>query len=284
MRAFIGAAVRRLSTTYPGRLLQAYMASQAGNYAAGLAFTAFLSMFPLIVGLLAILGLVTSDPAVRDQFLNGALSHFFPSDPSTQKTLAAALDGVRHNSGVLGAVGIAGFLWGGGNLFASMEYALGRMLGSRQRGFPRQRAMALVMTLLFAVSVALSIGLNSSLALVGSVPQVQPLLGFLVWMVFMAAVYRFVPNRTYRLRQMWPGIVLASALMEALSLLWTPFAALSHGFNTYGTAFALFFLLATWLYFLSQFILLGAVAIRMHAGAPQAPGLLATPQPSAAAA
>jgi len=280
MRAFIGSAAHGLARTYPGRLIRAYMASQAGNYAAGLAFTAFLSMFPLIVGLLAILGLVTSDPAVRDQFLNGALSNFFPSDASTQKTLAAALDGVRHNSGLLGAIGIAGFLWGGSNLFATMEYALGRMLGSRQRDFLRQRAMALVMTLLFALSVALSIGLNSSLALLGSVPHVQPLLGLLVWMVFMAAVYRIVPNRTYRLRRMWPGILLAAALMEALSLLWTPFAALSHGFNTYGTALALFFLLASWLYFLSQFILLGAVAIRMHAGAPEVPGLLGTPQPT----
>ena len=280
MRAVIGSVVRRLSTTYPGRLIQAYLASQAGNYASGLAFTAFLSMFPLIVGLLAILGLVTSDPSVRSQFLNGALANFFPSDPHTQQTLADALDGVRRNSGLFGAIGIAGFLWSGSSLFTTMEYALGRMLGSGQRDFLRQRGMALVMTLLFAVSVAVTIGLNSSLALLGSVPHVQPLLGLLVWMLFMAAVYRFVPNRTYRLRQMWPGVVLAATLMEALSLVWTPFAALSHNFSTYGTTFALFFLLASWLYFLSQFILLGAVAIRMHAGAPAVPGLLATPQPT----
>ena len=280
MRAMIGAVVTWLSRTYPGRLIQAYMASQAGNYASGLAFTAFLSMFPLIVGLLAILGLVTSDPAVRSTFLTSALNNFFPSDTNTQQTITQALDGVRHNSGLFGAIGIAGFLWSGSSLFTTMEYALGRMLGSRQRDFLRQRGMALVMTLLFAVSVAVTIGLNSSLALLGSVPHIQPLLGLVVWLLFMASVYRFVPNRTHRARHIWPGVVLAATLMEALSLVWTPFAALSHNFNTYGTTFALFFLLASWLYFLAQFILLGAVAIRMHAGAPEVPGLLATRQPA----
>ena len=40
-------------------------------------------------------------------------------------------------------------------------------------------------------------------------------------------------------------------------------------------SFALVFLLASWLYFLAEFILLGAVANRMHDGEPDARGLLA---------
>jgi hypothetical protein len=40
---------------------------------------------------------------------------------------------------------------------------------------------------------------------------------------------------------------------------------------------ALFFLLASWLYFLAEFILLGAAANHMHAGDPDVPGLLGEP-------
>ena len=143
----------------------------------------------------------------------------------------------------------------------------------------RGSAMSLVMTLVFAVAVGATIGVNSALALLGSAPSVEPVVGLVIWLVFMAAVYRFVPNRTYRLRQMWPGIVLAAVLTEGLSLVWPLYAHLSHGFNTYGAAFALFFVLAAWLYFLAQFILLGAVANRMHTGVPTAPGLVGDREP-----
>ena len=73
-------------------------------------------------------------------------------------------------------------------------------------------------------------------------------------------------------------MLLAGVLMEALTLLWPLYAGLTHGFSSYGTAFALFFVLATWLYFFAQFTLLGAVANRMHAGAPDARGLIASPE------
>ncbi|MBV8196110.1 MAG: YihY/virulence factor BrkB family protein [Candidatus Dormibacteraeota bacterium] len=278
MRRFIDTAVRRAAQSYPGRLLQAFLGSQAGNYASGLAFTSFMSMFPLIAGLLAILGLVTHDPTTRSHFLQTAIGGFFPSDLNTQRTITQSLDAVRQNTGVFGVIGILGFVWGGSNLFTTMEYALGRMFGARQRDFLQQRAMAFVMTLVFALSIVVTIGLNSAVAIAGSVPLIEPVLGLLTWLLYMAAVYRIVPNRTYPLRRMWPGILMAAVLMEALSLLWTPFAGLSHNFNTYGQAFALFFLLGSWLFFLSMFTLLGAVAIRMHAGEPVVEGLIATAQ------
>jgi len=268
----IGAGV---AGSYPGRLVQAFGRSHAGQYASGLAFTSFVSMFPLILGLLAILGLATSDPSVRAQFLNATLV-FFPGD--AHAAITNALDGVRHNSGALAVIGVVGLLWSGSSLFTTMEYALGDMIGARQRDFLRQRAMTLVMTLIFAVAVVATIFVNSALAVLGSLPDLEPVVGLGIWLGFMAAVYRFVPNRTYRLRQMWPGVLLAAVLTEGLSLLWPLYGRLSHGFNTYGAAFALFFLLAAWLYFLAQFILLGAVVNRMHAGIPQVRGLIGEPE------
>jgi YihY family inner membrane protein len=241
-----------------------------------MAFTAFLSMFPLILGLLSLLGLATHSPSARTSFIDGALT-FFPTD--ARPTLTRTLDGIRQNSGVLGVLGIVGLLWSGSSLFTSMEFALGQMVGARPRDFLRQRAMTVVMTVVFVVAVVATIFVNSALSVAHGVAAVGPLAGLAVWLLFMTCIYRFVPNRTHRISQMWPGVALAACLMEALTLLWPLFTALSHGFNTYGAALALFFLLATWLYFLSQFILLGAVANRMHAGRPRALGMIATPEP-----
>ncbi len=271
MIALIARVAGWFMRTYPGRLIAAFGASQAGNYASGMAFTAFVSMFPLILGLLGILGFATRSASTEASVLAAILA-FFPKDASAE--LTSAFDGVRHYSGLFGGIGIVGLLWSGSSLFTSMEFSLGMVIGARQRNFLRQRAMALVMTVLFATALVATIGINSLIALPGLGFLFEPVAGLLVWFAFMLAVYRLVPNRTYQVRELWPGILIAGIAMELLTLLWPVYAGFSHNFSTYGSVLALFFLLASWLYFLAQFILLGAVANRMHAGEPDARGLL----------
>ena len=262
--------------TYPGRLIAAFGSSQAGNYASGMAFTAFVSMFPLILGLLAILGLATRSESTKATVLTAILA-FFPKKAGPE--ISSAFEGLRHYSGLFGGIGIVGLLWSGSSLFTSMEFSLGMVLGVRQRSFLRQRGMALVMTFLFPISLVVTVGINSLIALPGLGFLFEPVAGLLVWFAFMLAVYRLVPNRTHRVRELWPGILIAGVAMELLTLLWPVYANLSHNFSTYGTVLTGFFILATWLYLLSEFILLGAVANRMHAGEPDARGLLGEQPP-----
>jgi len=65
--------------------------------------------------------------------------------------------------------------------------------------------------------------------------------------------------------------------IEVLSLAFPIYARIAGGFNTYGAQFALFFLLATWFYFLSQLLLLGAVYNKFRLGEPAARGIVASP-------
>jgi membrane protein len=258
----------RARESYPGRLLQAYGERQAGNFAAGLAFNAFMSMFPLLLGLLAILGLAIRDPATQRHFESTVLG-FFPAD--AHSAVSATLTGVRQHAGVLGIIGILGMLWSGSSLFSSMEFALGRMLDVGQRSFIPQRLMALTMTAVFVVAIVLSVAVNSVLGLLHGFGFAGPVVGALVWICFALAIYRIVPNRRCSLTDVLRGAVVAGLLMEVLTLLWPLYTGFTHGFNSYGSSFALFFLLATWLYFLSQFILLGAVANTMRPATPAAP-------------
>ncbi|HVC41035.1 MAG TPA: YihY/virulence factor BrkB family protein [Candidatus Saccharimonadales bacterium] len=257
--------------SYPGRLIAAFGSSQAGNYASGMAFNAFVSMFPLILGLLSVLGFATQSAHARAAALSAILG-FFPAD--AQHELQTLFDSVRQHSGLLGGLGIAGLLWSGSSLFTGMEFALGVVAGVRQRGFIRQRAMALVMTILFVVSLVVTVGVNSLIVVPGVIWVFEPLAGLVVWCALMLAIYRLVPNRTYRARDLWPGVAIAGTAMEVLTLLWPVYTHFSKGSSTYGAVFALVFLLASWLYFLAELILLGAVANRMHGGEPDVRGLL----------
>jgi membrane protein len=257
--------------SYPGRLIGAFGSSQASNYASGLAFNAFVSMFPLILGLLSVLGYATQSAGARASALSAILG-FFPGDSHAE--LKTLFNSVQQNSGLLGIVSVVGLLWSGSSLFTGMEFSLGVVVGVRQRGFLRQRAMALVMTILFVVALVATIGVNSLISLPGIIWGFEPAVGLAVWCLLMLAIYRLVPNRTHRVRELWPGVVIAGTAMELLTLLWPFYTHFSKGSSTYGAVFALVFLLAAWLYFLAEFILLGAVANRMHAGEPDARGLL----------
>jgi membrane protein len=259
---------------YPGRLIAAFGASQAGNYASAVAFTAFVSMFPLILGLLSVLGYATGSQSAKTAALSAILG-FFPSDAHVG--LANLFDSIQQNRGLLGIVGVVGLLWSGSSLFTAMEFALGVVVGIGQRSFFRQRAMALVMTVLFVVAVVVTVGVNALIALPGVIWGFEPAVGLVVWCALILAIYRLVPNRTYKVRELWPGVLIAGTAMEALTLLWPVYTHFSKGSSTYGAVFALVFLLASWLYFFGEFILLGAVANRMHAGEPDARGLLAEP-------
>src|SRR6266571_5199570 len=276
-RVRVLALVQRAQKTMPARVLTAYGESRASNYALALAFAGFMSMFPMIVGALAIIGLAIRDPATNLHFQLLVLQ-VFPG--SAQPELQKALQGVKESAGWLGLVSIAGLIWSSSSIFATMEFALTEIFGTRQRDMLRQRLMALVMMVVLVLAIVVTVGVNAVAGFV-PVPAIGTVISFVIGSVVMVsllvALYRFVPNRTFRLREVIPGALLCGVLIEVLSLAFPLYARIAGGFNTYGAQFALFFLLATWFYLLSQLILLGAVFNRFRVGEPAARGLIASP-------
>ena len=267
--------LERLRSSFPMRLLKAYGESKAGQYAAGLAFNAFMTMFPLMLGILSIVGLVTRSAQAQER-IRAVLVGAFPGE--AQGSIAATLQGVHQHAGLLGLLSLAGLLWTGTGLFASVEFALSEILGVEQRNFFRQRLMGAVVLIVFVVGLVAAVAANSLAALAaGGLPFVGPVIGTLVMIALVTVIYRVVPNRSFGLQQVWLGALLAGVLVEVVTLAFPLYGQLVHGFNTYGAAFALFFLLATWLYFVCQFLLLGAVVVRMKLGAPRTEGVVAQP-------
>lgn len=262
----------------PAQVLMAYGQSQASNYALALAFAGFMSMFPMMLGALAIIGLAIRDPATHAHFASLVLQ-VFPA--SAQPELEKAMNGVKQSAGWLGLLSLGGLLWSASSIFATMEFALTQIFGTKQRDMLRQRLMGLVMMLLLVTAIVVTVGINAAATFLPLASWVAWSIGFvagaLVMVALLCALYRFVPNRTFRFRDVLPGAVLAGVLVELLSLVFPLYAKIAGSFNTYGAQFALFFLLATWFYFLSQLLLLGAVYNRFRLGEPARLGLVASP-------
>ncbi len=281
--------IRRLSDraqqTVLFRVVTAYGESQASNYAAALAFAAFLAMFPMMLGALSILGLAIRDPATEARFQDFILQ-IFPGN--AQPELQSAIHGVRQSAGWLGLVSLAGLVWSASGIFATMEFALTQIFGTKQRNMIRQKLMGFVMMMVLVVALGITVAANAGAGyLTPYVPYAWVLsfvIGAGVMVALLVLLYRFVPNRTFSLGEVLPGALLAGVLIEALSLGFPLYARFAGSFNTYGAQFGLFFLLATWLYLLSQLLLLGAVYNRFRLGQPVTKGLIASPAEQSRAA
>jgi membrane protein len=266
--------LRRVRSWLPVRVVSAYGASQASNYAAALAFSGLLAMFPMMLGALAIVGLLIRDPALEEKLLT-LLLQLFPN--TAQPQLMEALSGVKQSAGWIGLVSLGGLIWSASGIFSTMEFALTQIFGTKQRGMLRQKAMGLVMMLLLVVALGVTAGANSLAALFPMAWVISLVVGGSVMVALLVLLYRFVPNRTFRLKEVLPGAILAGVLIELLTLAFPLYQRVSHGFNTFGAQFGLFFLLAAWLYMLSQVLLLGAVYNRFRLGEPMKKGLIASP-------
>lgn len=274
MRARIGGLAERAQQTVPFRVISAFGESQAGSYALALAFAGCMSMFPLMLGALSLIGLAVRDPETEARFQTLIL-HIFPS--TAQPELERALHGVKQSAGWLGILSIGGLIWSAGSIFGTMEFALSEIFGTKQRDVLRQKLMGFFMMLVLVAAITLTLAVNALAAILPFAWIISVVAGAAVMVALLVALYRLVPNRTFALRDVLPGALLAGVLIEVLTLSFPIYARIAGGFNTYGAQFALFFLLATWFYLLSELILLGAVYNRFRLGEPVRRGLIASP-------
>jgi membrane protein len=239
--------------------------------AAGVAFYAFLSIFPAMLAALTVYGLL-AEPAEVQRQLEG-VSGALPEE--ARQVLENQLGGLAaggQGALTLGLVlSLLAALWSASGGVAGLMQGINIAYHEREtRGFARLRATALLLTLgsiLFVlVSVALIAVLPAVLDRVGlgaagragvQVVRWGLLLGFVL--VALAVVYRFAPNRSApRFRWVTLGAVAATALWIIGSV---GFSIYVNNFGsyqkTYG-AIAGVIVLLLWLYLSSYVVLLGA--------------------------
>jgi YihY family inner membrane protein len=236
---------------------------QAGNLAALIAYYGFASLFPLLLVFVTVLNIVLAhDPALREQVLNSAFSHF----PVIGTQLKAnASKHTLHGSAPALIIGIILTFLGARGVAAAAQNALNTVWGvpmSRRAGFPwsmlKQIAMILavgigllVTTLLSGLAGASASVLGGTAAQIGAVVVSLVLNVGVFWLGFRLAV-----EREIKARQMLPSAVLSAIVWQILQLLGTYLVThtISQSSSTYGV-FAVVLGLLAWLYLQAQLTL-----------------------------
>jgi membrane protein len=254
---------RWLSRQGPVRVVLIYRDIKAGDYAAGLAFHALLTMFPIFLGLLTLIGLISRSEDL-DLRVQDAIVTSFPL--GMQSEVQAALASLQHSAAAYGAVAVAWLLWSGTGYFSHLEWAINRIYIAQNRSFWRQRLMGVGMICALSTSIAAGVIGTWILTSIHGLSILGFFANWIVLAILLWSMYLVVPNREVSLHESWPGALLASLLIQVLNLAFPIYIRLTHNFNAFGRGLLFFLVLVTWLYLVSQLLLVGAVLNRLQLG------------------
>ena len=146
---------RRRIRDYALTLFNKFNNDTTMSLVAMVSFNVLTSVVPLILALITAVALL---PVVSHNVpeLAAQINRILPADLQKDANIARLLTSIHSASKVLTLVSIVGLLWGGMNLFSSIECAFAFIFRVKTRDLVPQKLMSLVMILLFVVLLPLS--------------------------------------------------------------------------------------------------------------------------------
>lgn len=286
------AETRVLSIRGLGGLIQAARAfseDQCSHLAAALSYYGLLSIFPLLLFILAVASpFLQSDSAIRavTGFVNGFL-------PSGALLLRNNLQEVARLRGAITLAAAAGFLWSSSGVFNLLQVGLNRAFRvSRRRPMWREKLVSLAMVVGVSILFGLSFLITNTMRMVTHYrmlqrenPLAEPvtvLVAIILSVAVFGILYRYVPyDPSIRWRDVALSAVIAAILWEMakLGFAWyiTNLSPLNLVYGSVGAVIALMLWgYVTWviLLFCAEFAAVGMRARQQTVAVPTEPEVL----------
>lgn len=246
------------------RTAQELGADDATHMAAGVAYYAILSLFPLLLGLIALFGLFLPSETLQE----GLFDFFERNLPGAVDVLERNITDVIQLRGAVGLLGLVGLFWSASAMFGAIGRATNRAWDIHQdRPFHIRKLRDLAMALGTGILFLLSLGATAVLSILSGMdlPGVGAasnfgagLLGFLFSLAIFLAIYKFIPNTKTFWRYVWPGALLAAILFEIAKSLFVLYLSYFADYaSVYGSVGSVIALLV-WIYISAFILILGA--------------------------
>jgi len=262
-------------------LVNAFAADQVPFMAAAVSYFAFFSLFPLLLGLIAVAGFVLAPEEASQRVLDFSQQGF----PGQEEFLRQTLRSVVESRGPVGLFALALLLWTGKNVFVSLAQALDLIFKTPAPGGLGFAVKRNLVALLFAAAtggvmavVSVLYGLLFAvfafeIPLLGIQPQDIPgilplflnLLPVLLVMLSLVAMYRWLPVRRLPFPAIASAALATSVLWEISRRLFTWYLATFSRFNEVYGPVASVIVFLFWLYLSAIIFLLGAEAAQLFA-------------------
>lgn len=262
---------------------QEWLGDKAPQLGAALAYYTVFSLAPLILVLLAVVGIIfRNDPAGAWEKITQQMSYFL--DPSAVQVVQniAQQAAKPGKSTIATIVGVALALFGASGVFGQLQDALNTIWGVKAKptrgiwGFVRNRFLSFAMVggvcFLLLVSLTLESLLKAFSHYVQSVLPgglmvamgVYLIFDFAVIVVLFAMIFKFLPDAKIQWRDVWIGAVITAILFGIGKWLLGLYLGSGAAGSAYGPASSLITLLL-WVYYSSQILLFGAEFTQVYA-------------------
>jgi membrane protein len=195
------------------------------THAASIAYYALLSLFPFLLLVISLLGVVTADDDDRVSVLSFVFRYF----PTQLDFVTGQLDALRAARLQLGVAGSLALIWGSLGVFGAVTSAVNEAWGvENQRSFWKHRlvsflmlvaaggVMMLALLLVSLIQMAQATWFGSMLASYAWLTNLQSIairnLATMLLVIGVGLVFYFVPNAKTRFRDVWVGAVLTGLL------------------------------------------------------------------------
>ncbi len=243
----------------------------ATHMAAGVAYYAVLSVFPLLLGLVALFSLFLDSQTVRDRLFEFVRTYL----PASVDLLERNIENVARLRGILGLASILGFFWSASAVFGAIARALNRAWDVKdERPFYIQKALHLGMGLGVGLLFLLSLGATTAIGILARVDLrlpggINPLdnaviqygsrvVTALFTLAIFLLVYRYVPNVRTPWRYIWPGALLGTVLFEVGKNLFILYLNNFANYQQVYGSLASVVILLVWTYTSAYILILGA--------------------------
>src|SRR5438045_2706487 len=262
---------------------QEWITDKAPQLGAALAYYTVFSLAPLILVLLAIVGLLfRNDPAGAWNKISEQMSYFLDKS-AVEVVQNIAQKAAQPNKGVLATViGVLLALFGASGVFGQLQDALNTVWGVKAKpgggiwGFLRSRFLSFAMVggvcFLLLVSLTLESVLKGFSHWVQSVMPGGIILALVVYWIFdlavvillFAIIFKYLPDAEIHWRDVWIGAVITAILFAICKWALGLYLGSGSAASAYGAASSLIPLLV-WLYFSAQILLFGAEFTQVYA-------------------
>jgi membrane protein len=232
-----------------------FLADRGPQSAAAISYYALFSLFPLAILMVTGFSLVIGDEAARAQVIGLVLDNVPLREGQGRRQLEEVLTSVTENARGFGVVGALGLVFSASGVMGAIRHGLNRAWGVDDTrpvvqgklvdillvlGVGLLVALSFALTLAARLAVSLTGELEQALGSVGSaIPRLLLELGqvvpALVAFALFTALFRLLPATRTRLRDVWPGALVAALGYEATK---TGFALYLEGFADYGAIYA----------------------------------------------
>jgi membrane protein len=241
-------------------------AHDIGQRAAGVAYYAILSVFPLVLGLIAVFGFFLPSVNLQDELLKFVGKNL----PGATDILQQNIDTILKLRGVMGVLSIIILFWGASGMFSAISLAINRAWDVKHhRPFFIRKAGELGMVLSMGILFLLSLGVSTFISIMSGVLNLSSsgeilviisgrIVAFLLIFAVFLLLYKFVPYTKTHWRFIWQGALLTTVLFELARVL---FIFYIENFANYQLVFGSvtsIIVLLIWTYYSAFIMIMGA--------------------------